>query len=133
MRILLTVFFTVCLSFGYISCQSMLQNKGEVYYVYQTKQNQTNNSDFINLNAIDSIWRKLYNSFTPKGRNSESSNTNQNPTGQTNNEEVIKLENLLTELTTAVTSAIAGIYCLVKVILNIVNKVKKWEYSKKKN
>lgn len=42
-----------------------------------------------------------------------------------NNGEVKNMENGIQELITALTSAIAGVYCLVKTIINIVKKIKK--------
>ena len=42
-----------------------------------------------------------------------------------NNGEVKNMDAGIQELITAVTSAIAGIYCLVKTIINIIKKVKK--------
>lgn len=110
----------------YLGCQSMLQNKGSVYYI-NTKQGENNetmamgssnvnNGDFINFNAIDSILRK----FTLKGKSTEKTNNLEKS-------EVINMESMLTELTTAITSAIAGVYCLVKVIMNIIAKFKKQE------
>lgn len=127
MRVIVLNIFTICLFFGFISCNSMLQNKGTVYYV-NTKGGDTNegldNKDFINYNMLDSAWRRLNGLFNARGKAIESATTSEGET-RTNNKEVRELESLLTELTTAVTSAIAGIYCLVKVILSIVNKFKK--------
>lgn len=42
-----------------------------------------------------------------------------------NNGEVINMESDIQGLITAITSAIAGIYCLVKTIINLVKKIKK--------
>lgn len=42
-----------------------------------------------------------------------------------NIKEVRNMENALTEVITALGSAIAGIYCLVKTIINLVKKIKK--------
>lgn len=42
-----------------------------------------------------------------------------------NNGEVRTMETGIQEIVTALTSAIAGIYCLVKTIINIVKKIKK--------
>lgn len=42
-----------------------------------------------------------------------------------NNGEVINMESDIQSLITAITSAIAGVYCLVKTIINLLNKIKK--------
>ena len=42
-----------------------------------------------------------------------------------NNGEVRNMENGIQEVITALTSAIAGVYCLVKTIINIIKKIKK--------
>lgn len=42
-----------------------------------------------------------------------------------NNGEVKNMDNGIQEIITALTSAIAGVYCLVKTIINIVKKLKK--------
>lgn len=71
-------------------------------------------------NYIDSIDNRINDRIDYYMQESESEIKE-----EINNGEVKKMENGIQELVTALTSAIAGIYCLVKTIMNIVKKLKK--------
>nr|DAG78028.1 MAG TPA: Spore germination protein GerPC [Microviridae sp.] len=71
-------------------------------------------------NYIDSIDNRINDRIDYYMQESESEIKE-----EINNGEVKKMENGIQEFVTALTSAIAGIYCLVKTIMNIVKKLKK--------
>ena len=72
-------------------------------------------------NYIDSIDNRINDRIDYYMQESEKEKIKE----EINNGEVKNMESGIQELITALTSAIAGIYCLVKTIINIVKKIKK--------
>lgn len=103
----------------------MLQNKGNVYYINKTTESevgtneQKRNNDFINFNLFDSAWRNIDKWLRRDSNNEREKSKELHQSGG------IKMDGVVQELVTAITSAIAGVYCLVKVIINLINKIKK--------
>lgn len=107
-------FLVICFLFYLlVSCNSMLQNKGNVKY------------ENYYIDNINNGGMRYDNSFTNFISALEISEKDLSIDEKYfNKSEVIKMESL-NELITVIGSAIAGVYCAVKAIINAIKKMKK--------